>query len=522
MKNSTNIETELQTLRKENQLLRQQLDLLIKKMFGSSSEKLDIDQLLLFEEAKAKKPEDDDLAPSSESSSKLLTTRKKRNSREATLPKDIQIEETVLLPEEVKQAPQDYRQVGEEVTTKLDYIPALFKKIITRRPKFVRRNKSLGETDHFYLAQLPPALKERSLLTSSLAAEIATNRYCDHQPYYRQEQHFLMRHRIHLPRNTMSQWMQDLASDYLSGVYDAMHQEMLAETYLQADETPIKYLLPGNGKTKQGYFWTLSKPDIKSDNGRGDIFYQWHTGRKTACLQSLLQSAEQNFIGILQCDAYKAYNSYQNQRNQQSREIHLIGCWAHVRRKFFEAKEYKPKLTAWILKQINNLYQIEAELRKNKAGASEREAIRIWKSIPIYKRLGKALRILKMKRKVLPKSNLGMAIDYALGEWSKLELCFRDGRLEIDNNLIENGIRPTKLGAKNWLFMGSATAGKTNAIWYTLIESCRRRKLNPRDYLVWLFDELPSIKVKKDTFSQYTPKAYTEKLSNQKRLKRAS
>ena len=119
------------------------------------------------------------------------------------------------------------------------------------------------------------------------------------------------------------------------------------------------------------------------------------------------------------------------------------------------------------------------------------------------------------------KSNLGKAIDYALGQWPKLERCFLDGRLEIDNNLIENGIRPTKLGAKNWLFMGSETAGQTNAIWYTLIESCRRRRVDPWKYLVWIFEELPKVKVTAGIFASYTPKAYAKSLSKPRLKKKA-
>ena len=520
------IEQELQSLRKENELLRQRLDMLIKKFFGRSSEKLDIDQLLLFEEAEedeAKKQEDDDSTQGDELSSnadKTNTPRRKRSSREAILPADLPIEEIILLPDEVQASPEDYRQVGEEVTTKLDYTPAQFKKVITRRPKYVKRITTLEQQSYFYLAVLPPSLKERSLLMPSLAAEIATNRYCDHQPYYRQEQYFLMRHRVHLPRNTMSQWMQNLADDYLSGIYASMHQELLSESYLQVAETPIKYLEPGNGKSKQGYLWTLSRPAPAKEDVRGDIFYHWHLSRGASCLSNLLQTREQRFIGTLQCDGYSAYQTYQNQRNKDSSEIALAGCWAHVRRKFFEAKETKPKLTGWILRQISNLYKIEAKLRQNRASPSQREADRSHQSIPIYQRLGKVLLMLRKKRKVLLKDNLGRAVDYALGQWGKLELCFTDGHIEIDNNLIENGIRPTKLGAKNWLFMGSADAGQTNAIWYTLIESCRRRKLNPRDYLVWLFEELPTVKVKKGTFSQYTPKAYAEKLNQERRLKK--
>ena len=185
-----------------------------------------------------------------------------------------------------------------------------------------------------------------------------------------------------------------------------------------------------------------------------------------------------------------------------------------MRRKFYEARAYKPKISAWILRQIQNLYAIESKLRKRRASPAERERVRLIESLPIYQRLEKALKVLTLKRKVLPKSNLGKAISYALGQWEKLKPCFLDGRLEIDNNLIENGIRPTKLGAKNWLFMGSESAGQSNAIWYTLIESCRRRKVDPWAYLVWIFTELPSVKVKADTFGQYTPEAYAAHLAS--------
>jgi transposase len=504
----------------ENELLRQKVDMLCRKVFGTSSEKIDLNQMLLFDAQEAKKPEGDGPAPEVEPSPAIIKAKRaKRISREATLPANLPVEETILIPDEVREHPEQYRQVSEEITTKLDYQPAQFKKLVTRRPKYVKRLVSLddAEADSFFIAPLPVSLKERSLLTPRLAAEIATNRFCDHQPYYRQEQHFLMRHGVHLPRNTMSQWMADLSDDYLSGIYRSMHEEMLLEKYLQADETPIEYLDPGGGKTSQGYLWTLSRPDHKSEDGRGDILYQWHASRAATCLESLLQTPSQTFCGILQCDGYQAYETYRKQRE----DVELIGCWAHVRRKFFEAKDHKPKLTAWFLRQIQNLYQIEAQLRQHRAGLAERERVRICQSLPIYRRLGKALWKIKAARHILPKSNLGKAIDYALGQWPKLERCFLDGRLEIDNNLIENGIRPTKLGAKNWLFMGSETAGQTNAIWYTLIESCRRRKVDPWKYLVWIFEELPKVKVTAGTFASYTPKAYAKSLSKP-RLKKTA
>lgn len=373
----------------ENELLRQKVDMLCRKIFGSSSEKIDIDQLLLFDSQEAKKPAGDGPAPEVEPSpATTKVKRAKRISREATLPENLAVEETILLPDVVKAHPEYYRQVSEEITTKLDYQPAQFKKLITRRPKFVKRLARLDDeqADSFFIAPLPNSLKERSLLTARLAAEIATNRYCDHQPYYRQEQHFLMRHGVHLPRNTMSHWMADLSDDYLSGIYRSMHEEMLLEKYLQADETPIEYLDPGGGKTQQGYLWTLSRPDHKSDDGRGDILYQWHASRAATCLQSLLQTARQTFCGILQCDGYQAYETYHKQRE----DIELIGCWAHVRRKFFEAKDHKPKLTAWFLRQIQNLYQIEAQLRQGRVAPAERERVRISQSLPIYRIWGQS------------------------------------------------------------------------------------------------------------------------------------
>ena len=223
----------------------------------------------------------------------------------------------------------------------------------------------------------------------------------------------------------------------------------------------------------------------------------------------LLRTPQQTFLGILQCDGYQAYQTYCN----KNEGLELIGCWAHVRRKFYEARAHKPKLSGWFLKQIQNLYQIEAKLREHAADPAERERVRHHESLPIYRRLGKALWKIKASHKVLPKNPLGIAIDYALGQWSKLKKCFRDGRLEIDNNLIENGIRPTAVGKKNWLFMGSEAAGQTNAIWYTLIESCRRRGLDAWGYLEWIFTELPTVKVTQNTFASYTPAAYAAMLS---------
>ena len=196
-----------------------------------------------------------------------------------------------------------------------------------------------------------------------------------------------------------------------------------------------------------------------------------------------------DFQGKLQCDGYAAYRAFANGRHG----LELAGCWAHVRRKFFEAQEQSPRLAGWLLGQIQQLYRVEARLREHRAGPQLRAAVRASESQPIVARLERALIRLKGSGRHLPQSLLGSAMDYALGQWRTLVVYLADGRVEIDNNLVENAIRPTALGKKNWLFMGEADAGERGAIIYTIIESCRRRGLDPYAYLKDVLTRLPNM-----------------------------
>jgi hypothetical protein len=190
----------------------------------------------------------------------------------------------------------------------------------------------------------------------------------------------------------------------------------------------------------------------------------------------------------LQCDGYAAYPSFAKQHPQP---IVLAGCWAHVRRKFYDAREQSPKITGWFLRQIQLLYQVEAALREEKAGPRLRASVRANTSRWIVARLHRAL--IRHKTRHLPKSLLGQAIDYALAQWPTLGVYLGDGRVEIDNNRVENAIRPTAVGKKNWLFMGEAGAGQRGAILYTVVESCRRRGLDPFAYLKDILTRLPAM-----------------------------
>ncbi|MEW6303670.1 MAG: IS66 family transposase, partial [Verrucomicrobiota bacterium] len=193
--------------------------------------------------------------------------------------------------------------------------------------------------------------------------------------------------------------------------------------------------------------------------------------------------------GVVQCDGYSAYPAFAGRRPH----VELAGCWAHARRKFHEALEQTPGRAGWVMRQLQHLYRIEARLREKRAGPTLRQAVRAHQSRPILERVKQALLRFKASGRHLPQSLLGEAIDYTLGQWTALEVFLKDGRVEIDNNLVENAIRPTALGKKNWLFMGEAGAGQRGAIIYTLIESCRRRGMDPYAYLRELLTRLPTM-----------------------------
>ena len=277
----------------------------------------------------------------------------------------------------------------------------------------------------------------------------------------------------------MAEWM-GLAADWLRPIYEHLRAEVTDSGYVQVDETPIRYLSPGHGKTKLGYLWTCKAP-------KGDVFFHWQTSRAATVLEKIIPV---NFAGIIQCDGYEAYDCFAKSRGEK---VVLAGCLAHVRRKFYDARETAPKVAGWFLKHFQNLYALEEQLRAARAGPRLRQAERASLSRPVLARLHRALVRLKTQRRYLPQSLMGKAIDYALRQWSSLQLFLEDGRLEIDNNLVENAIRPSAVGKKNWLFIGDADAGERGAILYTIVESCRRRGLNPFAYLREVFTRLPSM-----------------------------
>jgi len=457
---------QIQALLAENKLLQGKIHFLVRRLFGRKSEKLSRDQMeLLLGDLGANVP-DDDLPPTPPTPSRPRPGR----DRKPRLPEDLPTEDVVIEPEAVKQDPSAYQCIGEEVTEELDVVPTrYFRRRIIRRKFTSKINRDRPPV----IAPLPPRLIEGGYASAGLLTDIVLKKYVDHLPLHRQEQILRTRYGIELSRKTMCDWVRVVA-DWLTPIYNHIREDLRRSGYLQVDETPVRYCGEEGGGSRQGYLWVFHRP------GR-DVLYEWYTSRAAACLDGMLR----DFRGTVQCDGYGAYSSYVKERD----DILLAACWAHVRRKFHEARQECPTQAGWMLNQIGHLYRIERDLRG--AGPRLRQAVRSAQSGMLLARIEKMLKLKLNQHR--PTSAMGSAIAYTLSLWPQL-LRFRDdGRLEIDNNLVENAVRPTALGKKNWMFIGHPEAGDRSAILYTLLENCKRQGLNPREYLHDVLSRLPAM-----------------------------
>ena len=467
---------ENEQLRKEVSLLHQKIHLLIKRVFGHKSEQLDPAQLeLLFGDLN-----EDDTPGKPEASIVDLTVEanarpQPKRIRRMRMPKHVPVVEEVIQPLEVQAAPENWRKIGEEVSEQLDYEPGRFLRRRTVRPKYVSQ---VNREQAPIIAPLPPRLVDRGQFAPGLMTHIVISKYADHLPLYRQESIYRQRHGIELSRESMSRVVEQVAEG-LQLIVKEMGRQQFANGYVQIDETPVKYQCPGRGKTAQGYLWATHVPG-------GDTVYHWYASRGQGCLEDFIPN---DFAGVVQCDGYAAYPAFAKRHG----DVLLTACWAHARRTFKDALDQgEATLRAgWILRQIGHLYRIESDLRNSRAGPRVRQVIRSSQSRIIIERLRRTLTRLKLKGEHLPQSLMGKAINYTLGQWDGLKAFLDDGRLEIDNNLVENAIRPTAVGKKNWLFIGAEEAGWKSATIYSVIVSCRNRGIDPQAYLKDVIKRLP-------------------------------
>ena len=491
----TSLQQALEQARRENTILRQKLDALARRFFGKKSEQLDAAQLELLLSGLAeagielKEEEDEPPAP----------RRPRTHTQRIRTPENLEVVREVIEPELVAAEPEQYKRIGQEVSRRLDYQPGKFFWQETVRPKYVRRDQRALPP---VVAAAPAQVAEHSLAAPGLLAQLLVGKYCDHLPFYRQEQIFWQRHGVFIARQQMVQWTGQSVR-LLSGITDCLKEQLQGSPYVQVDETPVRYQDPNlPGRCGQGYLWTGLVPGQC-------VVYEWHASRAAKCLESLLG---EDFAGKLQCDGYSAYPAFARQKSG----LTLFGCWAHMRRGFFEGKEQAPQVAGWILKQIGLLYRWEEQMHQSRAGPAARQALRASHHRMVVERLHRALN--QFQTRYLPQSPMGQAIGYALNQWPALERFLEHGEVEIDNNLVENAIRPTAIGKKNWLFFGSEEAGARSAVMYTLIQNCRLHGVEPYAYLKDVLERLPRTTNKQVT--QLTPLNW--KKARQAELKQAA
>jgi transposase len=468
------LRAQLEQERRQNQLLRQKLDALARRFFGQKSEQLNAAQLeLLCGGLMDNVAELPSSVPPTPVAGLPSTQRSACGPQRVRTPDNLEVVRQVVQPQEVTSEPERWKRIGQEVTRLLDYQPGKFFWQETVRPKYVRVNPPAGPP---VVAPAPARVADHCLAAPGLLAQILSNKFCDHLPFYRQEHSFVRQHGVYISRQQMVQWAEQSVR-LLSAITRCLKAQLQRSRYVQVDETPVRYQDPDlPGKCGQGYLWTGFVPGQC-------VVYEWHASRAAACLESLLGAG---YAGKVQCDGYGAYEAYAKDKPA----IQLFGCMAHLRRGFFEAQEEAPRMAGWVLNQIGQLYGWEKELRQSRAGPALRAARRASHSRMVLERLHRALHALQPR--YLPKSPMGQAIKYALGQWPVVKLFVDHGEVEIDNNLVENSIRPTAIGKKNWLFFGSEEAGTRNAVIFTLVENCRMHGIDPCAYLKDLLERLPT------------------------------
>lgn len=363
------------------------------------------------------------------------------------------------------------KEVGREIKEVLEYQPGeLFVKQYVR-PEYIEPSED-GLNARRVIAPLPVVPLEKSIAGASLLTHLLVNKWVDHQPVYRQLEIF-KRQNVTINYSTVSGWIKD-AMTLIEPVYNLHCKEVLNTDYLNVDETTIKVLdKDKKGTTHRGYYW------VYYDTGRKLALFDYQPGRGAIYPRSMLH----RFKGYLQSDGYDAYETF-----DKIEGVTTLCCWAHARRKFYETKGYDNTGAEKILTQIQRLYEIEAHCRDECLTLEQIKDYRLTHAVPILRALQKLLQDLLVKS--LPSSPLGKAISYTLKRWEKLCIYTTDGKLRIDNNLVENSIRPVALGRKNYLFAGSHERAQDAAMLYSLFATCRLHNVNPEKWLTDLFEKI--------------------------------
>jgi len=350
--------------------------------------------------------------------------------------------------------------IGQDESKVLEYVPAKLEVHVYVRPKYACRYCKDG------VASPPPPERPiaRGIAGPGLIAQIVVAKFGDHLPLYRQED-FFTRHGLHIPRSTLCDWVQ-AAAELLRPLYQRQKELTLQAPVLWTDDTPVTVLSAGPEGSRTGRFWTYIADEHPYS------VYDFTESRARDGPASFLR----NFQGYLHADAYGGYDQIYLGSNDSIREV---ACWAHARRKFFDAKHSSPRDAHQILEWIRQLYDVEERTRELSADA--RREVRVAEAVPVLDRIG--ARLAELEKRALPKSVLSKAVSYASNQWQALRRYAEDGRLSIDNNVSERTLRHQAIGRKNWLFLGSEQAGPRAAVLFTVLAGAKRHRIEPWTYL---------------------------------------
>jgi transposase len=471
--------SDYQKLESENLDLKQRLAWFERMMFGRKSERFVAEEegqlTIAFESEQI--PEVEQSVRQMIAAHERKVPDKKDNAHQGRMPipADLPRVEEVIEPDEDVSG---MKRIGEDITEVLEYEPGRVwvRRIV--RPKYARVevNQDDGQSQ---IVQAPA--KElpfgRSKAGVSLIVHILISKYVEHLPLHRLIARFA-RSGLKIPASTMSHWVK-VGAEPLMILYEA-YQKIIFETfYLQMDETTLKVLEDGKGKAHLGYLWAVFDPIHKLP------FFFYQKGRDHRGPKKFLE----RFAGVLQCDGFSVYETLSRKLN----DIVLMNCMAHIRREFFEAQGNDAQRAQTALSLIKILYYFEEQARNQGLDAQQRLELRLKESKPVFDLFGQWLQ--NEYSKVTPASTIGKAIQYALNRWKNMSLFLVNGNIEIDNNLVENIIRPAAIGRKNYLFAGSHESAQRTAMFYTFFAACKHHGIDPEKWLADVLNRIHDHKV---------------------------
>jgi transposase len=471
----------------EIQLLQERLRRQRIGFLGPSSETLtDLQLELLTEEEPSVTREEVEAESQREPISTAAPRERKPHPGRKPLPESLpRVEEVIACEANCTHCGGETRVIGYDWSEVLDREPAQWFVRVTKREK-----RSCGKCSGVQMPPLAPRIVEKGLASDRVIIETVVAKYCDHLPLYRQEAMIQREAGVEISRATLDGWVMRVG-ELLQPVAEAMRDELLRASYLQADETIVPVQMhDGRGSDHPAYLWQYGTPG-------GETVFDFQLGRGRDGPAKFLK----DWNGILQTDGYQAYDKVGGPGL-----IH-VGCWAHARRKFVDAVKVNPQDGAAIamVTRMDALFLVDRQARQQQLNAEQRAALRrehaqSWVD-EIHSECG------KLRAQLLPKSTLGEAANYTLNMWAKLRRCFDHADVELSNNIAENSMRPVTLGRKNWLHVGSTKSGPKVAAILSVVESCRRLGLPVKDYLLTV---LPGMSQRKHSEAAHlTPARWT-------------